>query len=175
MNGGASSPICPRGPRPSVAWSTKPSRASANPLDAVGVLGRSRSRPFLDLDTSSSLREGPHLPVSRRRGRTRGKTRCGDVPASARPLSRYQARPARIHINLTGGPMPPPGIPNARIVTSRERAAYRESRAALQKFDPKHPYLQTPLMRLLADLNLTTPGSPWSIDEYGCLTRTIGA
>ncbi len=70
--------------------------------------------------------------------------------------------------------MPPPGIPNARIVTSRERTAYRESRAVLQKFDPKHPYLQTPLVRLLNEFNATTPGSPWSIDEYGCLTRTIG-
>jgi hypothetical protein len=69
--------------------------------------------------------------------------------------------------------MPPPGIPNARIVTSRERAAYRESRAAAQKFDPKHPYLKTPLTRLLNKFNAITPDAPWSIDKYGCLTRTI--
>jgi hypothetical protein len=70
--------------------------------------------------------------------------------------------------------MPPPGIPSTRIVTSRERAAYREARAAAQKFDPKHPYLQTPLVRLLNGLNARAPGAPWSIDEFGCITRTIG-
>jgi hypothetical protein len=71
--------------------------------------------------------------------------------------------------------MPAPGIPFRKLVTSRDRIAYREARAALQKFDPKHPCLRTPLTRLLSDLNCTTPGSPWSIDEHGCLTRTVGA
>ncbi len=70
--------------------------------------------------------------------------------------------------------MPPPGIPFANPATWRERIAYRESRAALQKPDPKHPNLQTPLTRLLSDINRGTPGAPWSIDKYGCLTRTIG-
>ena len=70
--------------------------------------------------------------------------------------------------------MPPPGIPNARIVTSRERIAYREARAALQRFDPKHPYLQTPLIRLLNELNATARWASWSIDGHGCLTRIIG-
>jgi hypothetical protein len=70
--------------------------------------------------------------------------------------------------------MPPPGIPNARIATSRERTAYRESRATSQKFDPKHPYLQTPLVRLLNEFNAITLRAPWSIDKHGCLTRTVG-
>jgi hypothetical protein len=69
--------------------------------------------------------------------------------------------------------MPPPGIPNALLATPAQRLAYRTARAGLQKFDPKHPYLQTPLMRLLNKFNAITPGAPWSIDKFGCLTRTI--
>jgi len=78
--------------------------------------------------------------------------------------------------------MPPPGIPNARIVTPAQRIAYRVKRGERQAFDPvHHPYLEAQRIayqKVLAQLHSQTNGSsrisPWSIDEHGCLTRTIG-
>lgn len=72
--------------------------------------------------------------------------------------------------------MPAPGIPNACIVTPRERIAYREARAELQGWarSESAALRARKVSDLLIELNGMTAGDPWSIDEHGCLTRTVG-
>ena len=78
--------------------------------------------------------------------------------------------------------MPPPGIPNARLVNPAQRIAYRVQLGERQAFDPvHHRYLEGQRIayrKVLALMRSKTNGSsrisPWSIDKYGCLTRSIG-
>ncbi len=81
---------------------------------------------------------------------------------------------ARAFSSKYRSPMPPPGLSNHRL---RKRPTYRElgvshrrdyraarrrlAEAALEKPDSTEP-------------NIVAPGPPWSIDQHGCLTRTVG-
>lgn len=68
--------------------------------------------------------------------------------------------------------MPPPGIPNARMVNPAQRVAYRVGLGE-RKAAQRVAYRKA-LAQLHSETDRSSRISPWSIDEYGCLTRTIG-